>query len=44
MLSTWLPPCRRAWRKRSRGNAALPDVDQIRRHFIVAAALNVPNP
>src|SRR6202035_3831900 len=33
MLSIWLPPCRRAWRKRSRGNAALPDVDQIRRHL-----------
>ena len=34
MLSSWLPPhCRRAWRKKSRGNAALPEVDQIRRHL-----------
>jgi non-homologous end joining protein Ku len=31
--STLLPHCRRAWRKRSRGNAALPNVDQIRDHY-----------
>jgi hypothetical protein len=29
--------------KRSKGNAALPDVDQIRRHFIGLAGLDFPN-
>src|ERR1700675_2154222 len=43
MLSTWLPHCRRAWRKRSRGNAALPDGSDPP-PFIAAAALDVANP